>query len=522
MANPDTIEQAFRPLRIVLLTGLDNSFSAELVKRLQGVTGVSLQHVIYLQNGSSHRRFWWKHEKHRHLGQSRLMEMCSTLQVTLHVCRDMQSADTVTLIRNLGSQILATCGTGVLPMSVSSLPTMGVITLDHGDSPAFNGCPAGFWELWNKTERTQVTVRFIAKDLDSSDVLLQRSIPVCRYDGLRSVEAKLRELSLLVLPRALQTLTTGENRRKEQTFSARPYHHPTQVQRLLLNVKLFFRTLNLWQWIRLALRNSGYFAVLAIEKVKQFALWITGSGTLTVLYYHRVSDLCRDPITIGIADFEKQIRYLKNHYKVWNTDELKACLQQGGRLHGSRNVLITFDDGYEDNYGNAFPILQKTGCEAIFFISTGLIGSEQRFTHDLRMQPDITFSNMSWTQVQTMAAAGMSIGVHSHTHADLGGMKHKDAVAEIDQSVETFRHHLLQEPEWMSFPFGKEKNYSDALINYVEQRTPMIGLFSATGHINQGTIRGYNIQRINIGDGDTGLAFVYKLRGGSRDLLKRK
>jgi peptidoglycan/xylan/chitin deacetylase (PgdA/CDA1 family)/methionyl-tRNA formyltransferase len=510
MKHSDTTLNPAGALRVVLLTALDDSFAADLVKRVQATAGVSLQHVLYLENGSTQRGS----------GESALVQTCRDLELALQVCQDFSTADAVASLRNLGSQILVTCGTGKLPESIATLPSMGVITLYHGDAPAFNGCPAGFWELWHNRKHSEVTARFSAHGEDREDILLQRSIPICRHDTLRSMEAKMRELTLLVYPKALQTLATGAFAHSLRPLAARQACRPTVAQRLALTVKVHVKRWSLRRWIRLAVRNSGYLAVLALEKVKQVLLQASGSGTLTVLYYHRVSDLCRDPITIGRADFEKQVRYLQRRYHVWSADELKACLQHGGDLHGSRNVLITFDDGYEDNYSNAFPILTKYGSKAIFFISTGLIDTDQRFAHDLQMQPDIQFANMSWTQVQTMVAGGMTIGVHSHSHADLGGLSHEDAVAEINQSMATFRQRLQNEPEWMSFPFGKKDNYTNALIEYVQQSTPMIGLFSADGHMNQGSIRGRIIRRVNIGDGDTGLAFVYKMRGGVRDLFK--
>ena len=88
-----------------------------------------------------------------------------------------------------------------------------------------------------------------------------------------------------------------------------------------------------------------------------------------ILYYHRVNDE-HDPFypSMPVDVFERQMRFVARRYKVVSLTRLLEHLESGapGTL-----LAITFDDGYRDNYENAFPILQRYGLVATIFLSTG-------------------------------------------------------------------------------------------------------------------------------------------------------
>ncbi len=95
---------------------------------------------------------------------------------------------------------------------------------------------------------------------------------------------------------------------------------------------------------------------------------------LVVLAYHRIGDGASSPFDRGLWSatpeaFSAQVAFLKRHFDVIGPRDL-ALIQ--GKSHG-RYALITFDDGYRDNYALAFPILRAHGVGAIFFLSTGFL-----------------------------------------------------------------------------------------------------------------------------------------------------
>lgn len=93
-----------------------------------------------------------------------------------------------------------------------------------------------------------------------------------------------------------------------------------------------------------------------------------------ILNYHRIGD-CRSSLldrnlwSATVEDFEAQIRMIASNFKVIGPNEIDQVLQ---RRRG-RHVMVTFDDGYLDNYANAFPILKAHDVPATFFITTGFL-----------------------------------------------------------------------------------------------------------------------------------------------------
>ena len=104
------------------------------------------------------------------------------------------------------------------------------------------------------------------------------------------------------------------------------------------------------------------------------------SPTLTVLTYHRISRSPErgDPLKVSSSLFERQIRYVRDHYSIISADELTASIGTGRPLP-TNACLITFDDGWQDNFELAFPILKRYEVPALVFLSTDYIGTGKVF-----------------------------------------------------------------------------------------------------------------------------------------------
>jgi peptidoglycan/xylan/chitin deacetylase (PgdA/CDA1 family) len=134
--------------------------------------------------------------------------------------------------------------------------------------------------------------------------------------------------------------------------------------------------------------------------------------TLPILMYHYISipptdaDIYRRDLSISPANFEAQMAYLQAEgYTSISPDDLLYHLARQTPLP-EKPILITFDDGYRDNYTNAFPILQKYGFHGTFSLVTDPIDfNDDRY--------------LTWAQVQEMHQAGMDFGAHTRRHLDL-------------------------------------------------------------------------------------------------------
>lgn len=101
-----------------------------------------------------------------------------------------------------------------------------------------------------------------------------------------------------------------------------------------------------------------------------------------ILIYHRVALLEQDPQLLAVSpgNFEAQIAFLSRHYHLIPLNRMVEALEAGQTPENS--VAITFDDGYEDNFKFALPILEKYKAPATLFVTSGKIGSNLEFWWD--------------------------------------------------------------------------------------------------------------------------------------------
>lgn len=110
-------------------------------------------------------------------------------------------------------------------------------------------------------------------------------------------------------------------------------------------------------------------------------------GKVAVLMYHRVLSsedrkgrLVQPGMYVDAQVFEEQIRFLAGRLRALSPDEF---LEGKGTDGAEGSCLVTFDDGWRDNYVNAFPVLRKYGVPALVFLPVDWIGSSRWFRHDL-------------------------------------------------------------------------------------------------------------------------------------------
>lgn len=172
-----------------------------------------------------------------------------------------------------------------------------------------------------------------------------------------------------------------------------------------------------------------------------FWLFARAADGVPILVYHRVNDSDTNPTTLKVADFEAQIKFLKdNGYQVISPDDLLDAWENDKPLPNNP-VILTFDDGHEDIWHNVFPILQKYNMRATVFIVTDHIGMKDYLT---------------WDEARILQAGGF-IDFQSHTmsYKVLTTLKGDKLWNEIYGSKQAIEWALKKPAKFIAYPEGK-------------------------------------------------------------------
>jgi len=177
--------------------------------------------------------------------------------------------------------------------------------------------------------------------------------------------------------------------------------------------------------------------------------------------------------------FLKHAQFLKQHYQVVSLSDAIAMLK-AGRV-SRPTVVLTFDDGYADNFVNLRAITERLRLPAVLFVSTEHVATGRELDHDVSRNQR-NFKPLTWEQVRFLSRCGFEIGSHTRTHFDCGSNDHQKLTGEIVGSKEDLEAQLGGPVKYFSFPWGHKSNMSPSAIRIASATYPHI--FSAYGGLN--------------------------------------
>ena len=188
-----------------------------------------------------------------------------------------------------------------------------------------------------------------------------------------------------------------------------------------------------------------------------------------IFYYHRIAEVKDDPclLSVSLENFEKQLLYLKENYKIVSLRKLVAGLRMGKVDPGL--VVITFDDGYADNYTNALPIIEKLKVPATFFVVAGKIGATQPFYWDKKT--DMKDQGRAITRdelINMVKSPFVEIGAHTMTHPRLSELTKKEQQYEVEECRRQLGYICKKPVTFFSYPFGRLSDFTCETIDLVK------------------------------------------------------
>lgn len=283
--------------------------------------------------------------------------------------------------------------------------------------------------------------------------------------------------------------------------------------------------------------------------------------------YHRIGDEATSQFDPNIfsctaEQFEQHIKFYKAEFTVISVDELIIKMNSNDPMD-KKYAVITFDDGYIDNYSIAFPILKKHNCTAAFYIATGYVNSPQipwwdeiawiirhcnkksiqlsnwpkpidistgtiiekirailrefKLDESRSMADKITeleticqcqFNEqiketqlfINWQQIKEMSENGMHIGSHSMSHNILSHLSVQEQTLELQQSKIELEQQLNEKITSLAYPVGNSTSFSEDTMNVAKEAGYELAFSFIPGIIRSFQENKYNLKRLPVND----------------------
>ena len=190
---------------------------------------------------------------------------------------------------------------------------------------------------------------------------------------------------------------------------------------------------------------------------------------IPVIMYHRVASSAAEHGIHGTYidkdKFAQHLSYLKSHgYQTLTFNDLKDGKYKERFNKGNKWVILTFDDGYVDNYTTAFPLLKQYGFKAVIFLLSE--STYNAWDADDPQRPEKRFALMDLEQIKEMQDYGIEFGAHTKTHPHLAHIPLAEAKAQILECQHTLEQRLGAKLTTFAYPYG---DYNDEVKQIVKE-----------------------------------------------------
>ncbi|MBP2627915.1 MAG: polysaccharide deacetylase [Firmicutes bacterium] len=206
--------------------------------------------------------------------------------------------------------------------------------------------------------------------------------------------------------------------------------------------------------------------------------WLVWPGPgVPILAYHQISE-ADDIYSVTAAQFEEQMSYLQDKgYTAISLEQL--YYYYNGKISlPDKPIIITFDDGYEDNLLAALPIMEKYNMRSTVFVVSGLVGTSEY---------------LSWQQIAEMQVRHTEIGSHTVSHISLGDTSPDQQRREVIDSKAILEQHVGS-VKFFAYPFGQFTPITEEIL----REAGYLGACSGIAGLNPKGVDTYALKRVNV------------------------
>jgi peptidoglycan/xylan/chitin deacetylase (PgdA/CDA1 family) len=248
-----------------------------------------------------------------------------------------------------------------------------------------------------------------------------------------------------------------------------------------------------------ALIRSAFAAVFAMTGLAWLWDSMFARRGLRILAYHGVETPVSNPFCVSVERFEEQMAYVSRHFDVMDLDTLLKWLD-GSYDSKKRKLVLTFDDGFKNNFSQAAPILKKYRLSATFFIiASKLDGGDDRFM-------------MTSDAVRLQECELFRIGSHSLNHRSMAQISEDDRTEEMGGSKALLESRLARSVRHFCYPYGTFNDFDRRSIASLQRHGYALACTSVNGVNFKGTDR-FKLRRTKVEWSDDFKTFQRALYG---------
>ncbi len=217
-----------------------------------------------------------------------------------------------------------------------------------------------------------------------------------------------------------------------------------------------------------------------------------GHYSIPILMYHQIESPAGG-LTVTPTDLASQMDVLKAAgYTTVSMDEVLLSMEGEPVPLPPKAIVLTFDDGYDCLYRNAYPILEERGFSATMFLTTGLVGRSGYLT---------------WEQVSTLAGAGYTVGCHTRNHLDLRTL----SGAGLEKEILGARKVLMEKTGQAVFSFCYPSGRYDGQVISAVKAAGFLGAVTIEPGVSDLSGNPHILKRIRIDGRESLETFKHKL-----------
>jgi peptidoglycan/xylan/chitin deacetylase (PgdA/CDA1 family) len=223
-----------------------------------------------------------------------------------------------------------------------------------------------------------------------------------------------------------------------------------------------------------------------------------------ILIYHQVGVNFGREMEVSTETFTKQLDWIQEHGEIV---DLETAIERWTEPGAEKLFVLTFDDGFEDMYHNAFPLMKEQGIPFTLYLTTRPIETGEPL--------DPMYSDarpFTWDQVNEMAATGLAtLGAHTHTHPDL----RKATTSQISEELDTSDMLILERtgvaPKHFTYPWGWSSETADPFVQERYESSTIGGTTRKTQ-----TAQPHLVSRLPVQRSDSAPFFSLRMKRGLR------